>query len=521
VLAPRAPARLPTHSGRHHERTAMSQVTITITGDSAKAANEFRKLVGMEQQLANAAENAGKKSKRGTDEAVGGLASMGQKIKEVAIGVTGGLGLTEAFRAGIEVLKQYDTRLGEVAQKQNSLAESAISLAAMQPKGMEEETVKKASELGVLHGVKPSESVDIVQELQSVGGTLEDGLKMAEESFRLMKLRTEAVDAKAVMSFGHQLGMTPKEASSLIYRGAELSRYEPADFAKAMPVLSEYRESPEFGVAAMSAVSRIKQSGEMETFVRKAAMGLTTENEMTKKLDLNKKLEDAYALAEQLGAEIDPMLVRLDIVREGVKPNKRTGLYDISIMQAAGISEEREAQGLAILLNDYDRLVQELRDIETRNIDSVQQKIEALAKVPMFKAYYDEQEHLAQLELEQAWGPYAESARERDEKLRKQGQALEYNPAFVSQETGKPEGFIGRIVGALQDTRTPEEKNADILGFGGKISFTPTDSSDAGVTLSSAIEENTAATKELISTLRDTKQRTRPVPKPQPNSGIE
>lgn len=532
----------------------MANVTVTLSGDGSKLAEQLNKLIALEKGLGNEADNAGKKSKRGTDHATAGLDKMASSIKSVAAGVVGGLGLTNAFQSGINMLKEYDSRLGQIAQKQEAVAKAAIPLGVLQPKGMEESAAKRAAELGTQYGVLPAESVDVVQELQSVAKeSLEGGLALAEEAFKLSKLGVEIADAKRVLSYGHELGMTPQEASSLIFRGGELSRFTTGDFAKAMPSLMEYSASPEFGVAALSAISRNVEPEKLEVYTRQAALGLTTENEMTKKLHLDKKVEDLQKLGEEQGVSVDPFLARLMLVKQSVAPDARTGRYDIATMQKAGLTEEREARGVAILLNEFDRLVGELEDLKGRDVGAVQEKLAGIEQIPFFKAVLDEERHKAKLQYEQTWGKFSEDAREREAGLRKTADELEYSPWFVDQETGKPT-WTGRFVAEIQrvlnaegvpeptpnrqpssgpmspvipedwkgmenllretlfrsnPTRVTQEEKMAFQWFGGNDAV-------------AALEENTTATRELAAVLRDSKpQQPRAVPRANPTSGIE
>jgi hypothetical protein len=502
----------------------MANVTVTLTGDGSKLAEQLNKLVQLEKAFGNEADNTGKKSRRGADSATAGFDKLYGSVRRIAMGVAGGLGLTNAFQQGIDMLKTYDERLGQVAIKQAEIAKEMISLQTLQEDYAGDQSLS-AARVGALYGVRPAQAIKATQEMQSKsGGSFEQGLEMAREVFKLQELQIPNESAREIIRFGTAVGMTPKEASSLIYGGAKESAFGPAEFSKGMPAMTEWAESPEAGVAAMVALSSLKQPEKLETFLRQSAVALTTENDFTKKFKMEKYVNEAVSQG------YDPWMTRLSYARENIAPNQNTGMYDLASMEKAGFTNLKEMQGLVVLLNRFDEIVTVYDKMKQRDVDLVDKDLTKLDEEPRISGMRKHERAAAFREIEQTWGGSGDKARERQERLDTIAQEMQFNPLYVDPTTGQP-GYLGRIVHAGSQpvksipTVSPEEReNIKLDSFGagyGAGIYMPhiQKSQEKTDRLIQALEENTRATAENTSKQNTIEKRS--VPRPQPNSGVE
>lgn len=569
----------------------MANVTVTLSGDGSKLAAVLQQAIEMEKKFGNAAENATNQASRGAGVVNDSMGKLMKTLQAVGTAVVTAFGVRQVVQVAINAIREYDDALGKLADKQKTLVDAKAAYAALQEPRMEEKALRDAENLGARYNVKPRDSYIIAEEMQSIASRDEytpeqnrqRGLKYAESAMKLVKIGVDAETAKDVISYGNSAGVTPDRIVDIAYEAAQRSRLTPAKFTKAMPSLVGYNQSVSAGLAAFAAISKNRDEGEVETIAMRTALAIKDKNDLTKRIHLDKKVEDWMAMSEQQGIEADPIMTRLAFIREAVQPDPRTGLYDEAIFKKAGVPDIREQKGLTDIMNNWDKFTEDYWAIKNTPVGRVEDLTARLEKVPEIGSAWADMRHDAEAEAAQQSGPIAEKSRKHRQEQIAIANKYGNDPKWVDQETHMP-FWRTRILNAIREPNAesddivskaiastlintsasiflrnlvPGELLANIMRGGQNTMLTPAPQTPQNtiapavgqsaqpmsdiaqranwfsgpsvpeikvdtVDLVSALKENTAAAREMTSHLKINAGSTpRPVPRINPQSGIE
>ena len=355
-------------------------VTVLLSADELRLLRALDKVIAKEDKLAQAAENAGRRSERaGRDHGK----SWGESNARILSGIgqiAGALGIGMGVGGAVQLIvsgtKEWYQNMLAIGQAAATAGREMTALALMQKEGQAGEAVRRAATAGAQFGVAPGEAWGVVQQLQAQTGGLDTGLAASAEAFKLAKYAgVEQAAAGRAVSLGMGLGETAPRAARGIYGAGELSSLSPEEMAQMAPQgLPSYRGTEGgmalgLGVAAQLSTV-IKEAGQLGTYTARAQQALFN-------LPTGPEAKKREEAGITFGEDMD-MFERLRALRGA-------GVRTEQDLEKVGFSEIRERRAVGILLADVEgleRRVAEVREMMGQEGLIVGKRAAAEAELP-------------------------------------------------------------------------------------------------------------------------------------------
>lgn len=387
----------------------MADVTLQIEAEGVKA---LRELVKVSQELKNVEKQTRKTNKASKD----GTESARTSTNKLAsswgnVGAKAGTAIAGMLSIGTVngLLKEFESTLNRLSQRSNTFGRSAASLAALQKPGEEGKILREAAISGAQFGVKPADSAQIFQTLQSVNrGDLGATKADFATSGRLSQFGVANQEATDIIRFSRARGLSGAQGASLAFTAAEESDLDIGAIAKAVPSTSQF-SSMEQGLAVLSVLSKEIPAGRLPEMLRNAATGLNAnDSKLAKKFKLKglSESERIASLAQSgVGTSIEALqafgLQRTEaegiggLIRQQRKDEGVTSTLDVLSSTGPGVlkselSRIRDASPIinqallsdqAIALNEtralFGRSAEGARSLEARRLEQSQQLMTA------------------------------------------------------------------------------------------------------------------------------------------------
>lgn len=366
-----------------------------------RSENEVDKLKGKLREVGRAGKASGSQMQTG-------FAKAASSIKNMAMGFLGAGGVLAGIRTASQAWQVYMTNVREASAETTKAINESIAFAALQEGGTKAARVHEAARLGARYGITDRGQVwNIVQALQSIRDSYPVGLKAAEAVFAGAQVGIPVEMGAELEVLGVGQKQAPGAAIRRAYVAGQASGRDPATLAQAAAGLSFWKD-PDVGFASAAVIAESVRREQLMTYVKAAGKGLSRTS--------------APAFQETLK--------RLGVA-EGTRMEKMqalaaAGLDTIEELQLAGLTEQRQAQGVAAVVTQVGK-VERIRDIIARRaVPGILQRhrAEIEEELPLAKGARELDMLRAMAADEQALGVSAAKFQQRERKQRIQGLAF-------------------------------------------------------------------------------------------------
>lgn len=356
----------------------MATETLVIEAEAAKAFRVMDAYYRKQLQVGDATEKMGRKHKEAGVHVDHMDAYLGRAVK----GVLAFGGSMLSISAGLDVLRQYEERLSNIASKSNEIAGSAAGFIAM--RGPAE--AKRIALEGAKYGIKPEESLPLAEIIYgAAGGDEAKAQAMFKTAADLKRLGVtqEGIQAVIKLSGDTRIGMNPEQVAALVFKAGEASQATTADLASVAGGIGQY-SNPVMGASFLTSMSGIAEFtkegiGQLAVYLEKAKLGLATKSDFrdSMKSYAKKQGKDWESLDEIQQLE----LVKSRLDEKGLAPT-------IVSFEKLGLTEERQARALSGVVGRIDDIKRAYGDLQKVPADLVSGLVDAQMQVPMMKAAF-------------------------------------------------------------------------------------------------------------------------------------
>jgi len=425
-----------------------------LDAEEAKALDAFRTL-NAEQRRSLAESEKGTQAAGRQGKVVRIL--MGEWKSLVAAGM-GMIGVNQAIRGGIELLREYEDHLKAISERQTKTAAGGVSLAMLQKSGTDVSRVlKEAAVLSAEQGISPEKGFEFFEQGQAIYGTFEKGAEAAVEALKLARVTGEPETAVGTIKIAEQLKMTQEAFNSLLVGAAVPSGANERVFAEVAPFWPLFtgktgEPEPFFGAAATTALSQRIPNEMLATYVQAVNRTLTDVGVETIK-ELKKK-GGALTVQEQITKELLgstgktfrdlSQVERLEAIGDITK--RRYGGVNAETLRLMGIEEQRERTALATILTPENMalLKQVLAEAPTyaQKYD-LDERLRTLQQDPTLRKKFLKDQAVATAEAYAYMGPESDIARAKEAQKLAAAAEVGYGTG-ADLETGEA-GFWRRV----------------------------------------------------------------------------
>lgn len=303
-----------------------------------KSRREVEKLKGQLRETGTAGQKAGKDTAKAFDESGESVGGGVSKLESYIGMLAGGAGITMAVGKATQAHELWLQTLREISTEATKASSEIIAFAALQEGGTKAARVMEAAGLAQRYGVtERGLAFDTVQALQSApGSSFERGMASAETVFALSQLGVPLASAKELEVMGLSQGQEPGDAARRAYVAGQESSRDPATIAKAGAAMKFWTDK-EVGFAAAGVLSGSVREDELQTYLKRAGIGLSPVG----------GLQEYMEARGEGGAT---QLERLGLLHGW-------GITSPAALEAAGISEIREAEAISDLARGYPEIL--------------------------------------------------------------------------------------------------------------------------------------------------------------------
>ncbi len=418
----------------------MADVTLTIDAKTAKAITDIQRLAVEQGKFAAGVEETEKK--------LGGAGKATtiwkDSLETMAVRAGSAVAVLGTLKLAVD---DYVSSLKAANTAQESMAQTVQTFIGLQQPGQSDKAIQNVLAAGQKYGLGPNESLSIFQQAQSVIPYQEgQGMKSMAADFyavSIMELMQAGVDQESAqnivrMSLGKNkegTEITPQQAASLAFMGAQKSRLSESEFAKSISATQAYSDVSA-GTAAISALSYKVDTPQLRETAQAAGLGLNLPNKLM--TNLEKEYDKDYGKGSFAGLnEVERVRALTDYY----------GQQDQAGLIKLGMTEQLQAKGVSILQEQFPAFESTYNNMTTLPDNLVADTVaRQRAESPIVESTMAGQEARAATEVGQF---YDEDARywqniqlQRGQRLKKLGAGR-----FTDPESGKPTKF-----GSLLDT---------------------------------------------------------------------
>lgn len=371
-----------------------------------------------------------------------------------------------SIQSGIELVKQLDEALKNIALKAESSYKSMISLAAMMPESESAKAVKAAQALGASQGIDRGTAGQQFQDILAMDkNNFAQAMKDMIPIFQLQRLGIDPKSALDASMYMGPKGLSPLQASTAGYALGQYSKRDPSEIFPSFFASAAW-EDPYAGMAAVPAMIeggipvqqtavRVQRLGELlkgdSPFIKKASQWVRKQTGQD--FDFMGDMEKLTMLREYLGDPSNPN----GLISWPSLMRKNSGKFWADLENKGQVPEKREAQALAAILNEFTFMQNAYRIAQTAPPDLLQQALIKGGQDPWIRQGLSSEQFKAINEFNLEYGPVAAKASDRRNRLKRWGAVAAQEGQYwaVDQETGEL-NWPGRLIRGFDAISTPE-----------------------------------------------------------------
>lgn len=379
----------------------MATETLVIEAEAAKAFRVMDAYYRKQLQVGDATEKMGRKHKEAGVHVDRMDAYLGRAVK----GVLAFGGSMLSISKGLDILRQYEEHLNNIANKSNEIAGSAAGFIAM--RGPEE--AKRIAIQGAKYGMKPEESLPLAEIIY--GAAAGDEAK-AQEMFKTaadlkrLGVTQEGIQAVIKLSGDTRLGMSPDQVASLIVKAGQESQATTAELAQVAGGIAQY-STPVMGAAFLTAMSGVAEFtkegiGQLAVYLEKAKLAFSTKSEFRDSMV-------SYAKKKGMKWEDLDELQQAQLVKSRLDEKGMT--YTIPSFEKIGLTEERQSRALSGVMGIIEKIENAAPKMSAVPADLVSGLVSEQMQDPMMKAAFLKAQSDAAADVLNTYGEAGDLAR--------------------------------------------------------------------------------------------------------------
>lgn len=335
---------------------------VEMSGDQAKLEAAFLKLENRVRQLEGGLTKVGRAGQRSGKQTADSFDQGTKALNSMMLRLAGPAGALAAFARLGQYMETSATNLREISAEANKAARELVSLASLQQSGARRGAVLAASDLATAYGVTDrGAAFNTIQAMQSLRGSFAAGLTTSEAIFQATRLGIPIDAATELEVAGAQFQQAPGELLQKVYAAGKLSARDPATLARIAPALQAFPDT-DTALAVATGISGAFSGEQLQAYLRGTGIALSSVS------------------AEEFQETLAGLGVATGSYMEKLKALADAGLDTVEELGEAGLTEQRQAFGLAAAIKAYgniarfreqiaatptDLIASELGDIET------------------------------------------------------------------------------------------------------------------------------------------------------------
>lgn len=375
----------------------MADIQVVVNAKTDSAQQDFIKLEQRQIEVEAATKKmaqAQKQAEKTLNELANSAHKSDKNVSSLIKTAAGAVSISTAFRAAVNIVKEFDSSISNTADKMNDMIDKANGLfqVSNNPK------IRALSAMhGAQYGVSPDDAaLSYGYTLSRTQGDEAAAAAISESAFKMTRLGVGAEDATKAILSGSTMGLKPSEAASLIAFHAQKSDLRPENMAEIMTLITGYT-TPDIGLSAADALSGVIKEEELPTIVKNAGKGLRKPGKLTK------------AIAQKLGkpvGEIDE-LTMLDNIISTLGPDAAKSWTSV---QSAGVEDMEAARGIAGLATRRDFFAQMIKEKKPDGYDETvfQNMIKTFPEAAVYQKTREAEAGVESAKVTTQWGKFAQ-----------------------------------------------------------------------------------------------------------------